>query len=670
MLTVMFCDIVGSTSLSEQFDAEQLRDLIRQYQQLCTQVIENFDGHIAQYLGDGLLVYFGYPQAREDEAYQAVRSGIEILQALNENESITQQIGEPMRVRIGIHSGAVVIGEMGASGRTERLALGDTPNIAARVQSTARPNEVLISATTYRLVEGLFEAEALGAQDLKGVSTALDLFRVVGERVSESPFEVALSTGKLTRFVGRKEEFAFLQRNWEQARAGDGQVVLLHAEPGMGKSRLAQEFKNHIGDQAARLITIRCSPYHRNSAMFPIIHVMERIFQFSANDSDAQKRLKIRDVLGRYEFSAADAEELIAELLSVATGKDEDYTSQERLQRREQLFEVFVDWFIQESSHGPVFAIWDDLHWADPSTLELLNRYLERVATSATLAILIYREDYTPPWTKRSDLTHLSVNRLPQENVEELIDDVARDAKLPAAVRAQIIERTDGIPLYVEELTRSIVDADDTSAFEAINGDVTIEQNLIPATLQDSLEARLDRLPIGKEIAKWGATLGREFNYAILRAAVDDDARVQSGIQELLEAELIYRSGSARNPTFIFKHALLRDTAYESLLIRRRREYHARIGDILVGDFPELSKSQAEVVAYHYTHGEQWSEAIEYWQVAGQRAYDRSAHREALTHLEQGLAVVQQASPNVGLGEAQQQIRNLISTVEKALANT
>ncbi len=663
LLTVMFCDIVDSTALSEKFDAEELRDLIRQFQVICTEIIERFKGHVAQYLGDGLLVYFGYPVAQEDEAYQAVRSGIDILAGLKQADAITDRLGSPMRVRIGVHTGSVVIGEMGAPGRHERLALGDTPNIAARVQGIARPDEILISGSTHRLIEGLFDVEALGPQDLKGVSKALDLYRVVGEGTAESRFEVALSTGKLTRFVGQNEELALLNQHWTSAQNARGQVILLSAEPGMGKSRLAQEFKDRIADKEIRHMAFRCSPYHQASPLYPVIQVMQRVFRFDADDTPANKLAKIDATLDEYRFSDTDAAPLVSDMLSLAHPEFESLQKDDPHKRRRRLFQVLTEWFLEESRRAPVYMIWDDLHWADPSTLDLLELYLDHVPTSATLALLIYRSNYTVPWKQRGFFRYLSLNRLNDIHVEELAADIAGGQTIPTALVEEIKDRTDGIPLYVEELTRTVVDSgllDDTSLD---GGDTSIGQILIPMTLQDSLEARLDRCPIGKEIAQWGATIGREFSYPVLRSVVGDGPRLNDGINELLEAEIIYRSGSPAEPSFIFKHALLRDTAYESLLIRKRRDYHGQIAKALEAEFPRIAETQPEVIARHYTEGELIDDAVRFWHRAGQYAMNRSADTEAMGHLQQGLDLVRGLARTRDRAQAELDLQMLLGTL-------
>ncbi|MFT4564472.1 MAG: class 3 adenylate cyclase, partial [Gammaproteobacteria bacterium] len=663
LLTVMFCDIVDSTALSERFDPEELRELVRVYQQTCAAIIERYEGHIAQYLGDGLLIYFGYPVAQEDEAYQAVRSAIEILQKLGTTTAITDRLGAPMRVRIGIHTGPVVIGEMGGSGRTERLALGDTPNIAARVQGMARPDEILISESTHRLVEGLFHVTPLGAQDLKGVTKSFDLYRVLSENTAESPFEVALSTGRLTRFIGQTEELSLLNQHWTQAQASNGQIVMLSAEPGMGKSRLAQEFKTRVAGTQTRQMTFRCSPYHQNSALYPIIQVMQRVFRFDGDDEVADKLSKVTSTLDTYEFSNPDAAALMCGLLSLPHPDLNAPRLKNAHQRREQLFQLLVEWFLEESRRAAVYMIWDDLHWADPSTVDFIEYYLDHVPTSATLAVLIYRSNYVPAWKRRGFFRYMSLNRLSEHYIEELATNVAGDCRIPKLILEQIIDKTDGIPLYVEELTRTIVESGVLDSMAEGLGDVSLERAMIPLSLQDSLEARLDRCPIGKEIAQWGATIGREFNYAVLRSVVSDESRVKSGIAELLEAELIYRSGSPSVPTFIFKHALLRDTAYESLLIRKRREFHAQIAQTLEKEFSRIDETQPEVIAYHFTEGERIDDAIRYWHRAAKYALGRSADKEARKHLERGLDLIQRLARNKRRAELELDLQLLLGTL-------
>ncbi|MCZ6774423.1 MAG: AAA family ATPase [Proteobacteria bacterium] len=639
LITVMFCDIVGSTELSGRFDAEELRDLVREYQGVCAEVITRFDGHIAQYLGDGLLVYFGYPVAQEDEAGRSIQAALEILDALSKAETLQARLGEPLRVRVGIHTGPVVIGEMGGADRHERLALGETPNIAARVQGSARPNEILITAATHRLVDGLYECELHGPHSLKGVAQPIDLYTVKGEAAPLNRFEVALSTGALSEFVGRQQELQLLARHWAEAREGRGHVVLLSGEAGMGKSRLVQEFKKEVGDDA-RQITLRCSPNHQNSAYYPIVQLLRRVFGIENDDSEAMRIQKMESALEPYAFTKPETAPLFASLLSLDHPDQGQLVPLDPQARKTLMFEALIDWFLEEATARPAYVIWDDVHWMDPASAELLDLYLDHIPASRTLALVIYRSDFVLPWNQRTFFEHLSIGRLPETEVEAIIMNVAERETIPAELLRHIKDKTDGIPLYVEELTKTIVEADLLE--QADKGGITepLQDIAIPATLHDSLEARIDRCPSGKHIAQWGAVIGREFGYELLTHLVDDRAVLSRGLEELLDAELLYRSGTRADPSYIFKHALIRDTAYESLLNKHRRARHAEIAAVLEQHYPETVQREPELVAYHFAEAGIHERAVEHLYAAGQRAVERSAALVAQGHLDKALKIV------------------------------
>ena len=640
LLTVMFCDIVGSTELATHFDAEDLRELIREYQEICAGVITSFGGYIAQYLGDGLLVYFGYPLALEDEASRSVQSGLGILQALNNAKDLHRRLGEPMRVRIGIHTGPVVIGDMGAGDRQERLALGETPNIAARVQSTARPNEILITGATYRLVEGLFECELHGPHMLKGIATPVDLYTVKSESAAINRFEVALSTGALTKYIGREQELRILEQHWAQACAGRGQAVLLDGEPGIGKSRLVQEFKKHAGEDA-RHITLRCSPNHQNSAFYSVIHLLRRLFEIKHDDPNDVKVSKIEAGLESCGFKRrAETAPLFAALLSVDHPEAGLLEALAPVARKTMTFEALVEWFLEGHSAESLYLIWDDVHWMDPSTHELLSFYLDRIPASRTLALLVYRSDFTPPWGQHTFFKHLSIGRLPEPDIEAMVADIAGHETVPGPLVQHIKDKTDGIPLFVEELTKTVVEAGlfDASVSDGAHAD--LDAVAIPATLQDSLEARIDRCPRGKEVARWGAVIGREFGHALLCHLVPDEALLSQGLDELLGAELVYRSGTPAEPTYIFKHALIQDTAYESLLSKKRKACHAEIAEALELHFPDTAAREPELLARHFIEADINERAVEYLYQAGQRAAERSAGAIAQEHLHHALKLI------------------------------
>ena len=632
-LTVMFCDLVGSTALSEQLDPEEYHTLVRTYQETCTTVIRRYDGHIAQHLGDGLLVYFGYPLAHEDDAQRAVRTGLEIIEKVHMlSASSPASTGEGrgegrLQVRIGIHTGLVVIGEIGSSEKREILALGETPNIAARLQSLAEPDTVALSAVTQRLIVGLFECQDLGLHTLKGISTPLSVYRVIRESEAQSRFEVAISKG-LTPLVGREEELGLLRRRWEQAKASEGQVVLLSGEPGIGKSRLVQTLKEQVMAEGATHIEFRCSAYHSNSAFYPIVEHLQRLLRFGREDSPQAKLTKLQQTLAAYRFPQADTLPLLATLLSLPQPEDLLPLTLSPQKQKQKTQETLVIWLVEEAERTAIYCVWEDLHWADPSTLELLMLYLEQIPTARIFTVLTCRPEFTPPWSPHSYLTQLMLSRLGRSHVEAMVEKVAGEKALPSELLQQIVAKTDGVPLFVEELTKSVVEtvgAHDRAPLQSL---------AIPTTLHDTLMARLDRLAPVREIAQLGATLGREFSYELLHALSPlDEAMLQQGLRQLVEAELLYQRGVPPQATYLFKHALIQDTAYQSLLKSKRQQYHQQIAQVLDEHFPETKEAQPELLAHHYTEAGFVEQAIPNWQQAGQKATQRSANAEAIIHL-------------------------------------
>jgi class 3 adenylate cyclase/predicted ATPase len=637
-LTVMFCDLVGSTALSEQLDPEELQAVVRTYQEVSAQVIERYEGYIAQYLGDGLLVYFGYPAAHEDDAARAIRAGLEIVTALDEARS---QFAQPVQVRIGIHTGPVVVGEMGGGSRHEQLALGETPNIAARVQGQAEPNEVVISTATRRLVTGLFEIEDRGLSELKGISTLQALSRVVGESEAQSRFEVAVRTG-LTPFIGREEELGLLRRRWERTEAGEGQVVLLSGEPGIGKSRLLQELKNLTGAAAPVSVECRCSPYLQNSALSPVIGHLERLLRFARSDLSETKLQKLEQTLTTYDFTLADTVPLLTSLLSLPLPDTYAPPQVSPQKQKKQTLELLVTWLRKDAERQPVRVDFEDLHWADPSTVEFLTLLVEQIPTMRALLVLTFRPEFTPPWPSRAYMLPLYLDRLPQSQVTAMVEQVAGKA-LPAEVVEQVMMKTDGVPLFVEELTKTVVESgqlqETEERFELTSSP---QQMTIPTTLQDSLRARLDRLNMAQDVAQIGATIGREFSYALLQAVSSlEEAELQQGLRQLVEADLVFQKGLPPQAQYVFKHALIRDTAYESLLKRRRQELHAQTAQVLEQQFTETVATQPELLAHHYTEASLAELALPHWLQAGQLATQRFAMTEAIQHLTTGVVLLQ-----------------------------
>jgi class 3 adenylate cyclase len=571
----MFCDLVGSTPLAERLDPEELREVVRAYQETCTVVIHRFDGYIARYVGDALLVYFGYPQAHEDDAPRAVRAGLDIvaaLPALNQrlHPVVGAQQAPPLQVRIGIHTGLVVVGELGGRDYREAMALGETPNLAARLQGIAAPDTVVISAATQRLIAGLFTCQDLGLQELKGVSTPVAAYCVLSESGVQSRFEVAVRKG-LTPLVGREEELGLLRRRWEQTKAGDGQVVLLSGEAGIGKSRLVQTLKEQVSSEGATRIEFRCWAYHQNSAFYPIIEHLQRLLQFVPHEAPHARVEKLTRLLARYRFPQADTLSLLAALLSLPQPDGASPLTLSPQKQKQKTQDALVAWLVEEAEHAAVYGVWEDLHWADPSTLELLTLFLDQVPTTRQLALLTFRPDFTPPWRPRSHMTHLTLNRLGRQHIETMVERATGGKALPGEVLQQIVTKTDGVPLFVEELTKMVLESglvrEEDGRYVGAYGSTLIPPLAIPTTLQDSLMARLDRLSAVREIAQLGATLGREFSYELLHAVSPiDEGTLQQGLRQLVEAELVYQRGVPPQATYIFKHALIQDAAYQSLL--------------------------------------------------------------------------------------------------------
>ena len=634
-LTVMFCDLVGSTALSEQLDPEEFQTVVRTYQEVSAQVIERYDGYIAQYLGDGLLVYFGYPVAHEDDAARSIRTGLEIVSALDQARS---QFPQPVQVRIGIHTGPVVVGQMGGGSRHEQLALGETPNIAARVQGQAQPDQVVISAATQRLVAGLFETDDRGLHELKGISTPQSLYRVTAETGIQSRFEVAVRAG-LTPLVGREDELGVLYERWTQAQAGEGQAVLVSGEPGIGKSRLMQELRERVVSEGAISITFQCSAYHQNSALYPITAHLQRLLQLTPDDTPETKRAKLQLLLGNYRFPQTDTLPLLAALLSFPHLEGVPSLTMSPQKRKQLTQAALVAWLIEETEQQAVYNVWEDLHWADPSTLEVLELLLSQVPTTQLFAVLTFRPEFVPPWSSHSYVSQLTLNRLGQPQVNAMVKQVTGGKALPEEVVEQIMTKTDGVPLFVEELTKMVMES---GLVQTVNNHYELTGPVsalsIPATLHDSLMARLDRLATAKEVAQLGATIGREFSYELLQAvSVLGEARLQQGLQQLVDAELVYQRGLPPQARYTFKHALVQDTAYQSLLKRTRHQYHHQIAQVLKEQFLEIVDAQPELVAHHYTEAGFIEQAIGYWQQAGQCAVERSANSEAVSHLTTGL---------------------------------
>jgi TOMM system kinase/cyclase fusion protein len=641
-LTVLFCDLVDLTTLARQLDPEDYREVVRAYQATCAAAIQYFDGYIAQYLGDGLLVYFGYPQAHEDDAQRAVRAGLEILDALAPLKArLAADKGIRLAVRLGIHTGLVVVGAMGAGGRQEALALGDTPNVAARLQGLAAPDTVVVSDATWRLVQGYFACDDLGPQTLKGVETSVQVYRVLGTSGAQSRLDIVSPRG-LTPLVGREAEVALLCERWAQARDGLGQVVLLSGEAGIGKSRLAQVLQEHIAVEPHTRLEWRCSPYAQQSPLHPVIAHLHRLLRWRPDDTPAEKLHTLEETLATSGLALPEAVPLLAALLSLPLPERYPPLTLTPQRQRQKTLEALLAWLLTEATRQPVLFMVEDLHWIDPSTLEFLTLFLDQGPATRILTLLTCRPEFLSPWGFRAHLTPLALNRLPRPQVPQMIGRVTGGKALPPEVVEQIVAKTDGVPLFVEELTKMVQESgllrEGEDRYELTG---PLPPLAIPATLHDSLMARLDRLATVKDVAQLGATIGRTFAYELLQAVSPlDEATLQHGLRQLVEAELVYQRGVPPQAAYTFKHALIQDAAYQSLLRSTRQQYHQRLAQVLAERFPETAETQPELLAHHYTEAGLSAPAVVYWQRAGQRASERSAHMEAIAHLTRGLEVL------------------------------
>ncbi len=640
-LTVMFCDLVGSTALSEHLDPEELHEVVRAYHEVSTEVIGRFEGHVAQYLGDGLLVYFGYPAAHEDDAPRAVYAALGIVEAVGKVNARLRRSAVKLAVRVGVHTGPVVVGEVGGRAKPEQLALGETPNLAARLQGLAEPDTVVISAATHRLVRGLFACRDLGLRTLKGASMPLQVYRVLGENRAGSLLEGAVTTG-LTLFVGREQEVALLLERWGRAKDGFGQVVLLSGEAGIGKSRLARLLKERLASEPYGRLECRCSAYHQNSVFFPVVELLRRAFELNRQDPEEEKLAKLEAGLAPFILDLSQAVPLCAALLSIPLPDRYPPLSLSPQRQKEKTLEVLLRGLLTRTEREPVLLIVEDLHWVDPSTLELLSLIVDHTPTVPMLTLLTFRSDFRPPWPLRAHVTPLSLNRFTRTQTELMILRLTGGKALPADVLEQVVAKTDGIPLFVEELTKMVLESGwlgDQGDSYALRG--PLPPLAIPATLQDSLMARLDRLATVKEVAQLGATLGREFSFELLRAVSSlEEAKLQAGLAQLVEAELLYQRGFPPQSTYVFKHALVQEAAYQSLLKRKRQQYHQQIAAAIEARFPETRETQPELLAHHYTEADLKEQAIVFWQRAGLRTVQHSANVEAINHLTKGLELL------------------------------
>jgi class 3 adenylate cyclase/predicted ATPase len=627
-LTVLFCDIVGSTRWLEELDAEDWSYALREYHATCHAIIARFDGHIAQYLGDGFLAYFGYPTAHENNPHRAIKSALEILgqrDAMNARiRSAVPGCRVDLALRVAVHTGVAVVDNIGERTSSDRIALGIVPTIAARLQQEARENTVIISEATHRLVREAFQFNSVGPFTFKGFSKSQRAYEVECEREPNSRFSTDLAHG-LTPFVGREAELSKLQTAWQEVQAGAPRLVLIEGEPGIGKSRLMHEFRQRQGAMWMRVLHCHCSSYARNSAYLPIIHLIRSMLAIHANESDASQLDRIERALAWMD--GTQGVPLLARLLSVASQSAYPEQQFAPAQEKQQLHELLVAWMRHETAATPLLLLIEDLHWIDPSSLELLDRLIAAFAGTRMLIIASFRPEFRPSWTG-PHVRSLALGPLPRVDAEEMVKHLQGDRALEPLVVKRLITSTDGVPLFLEE-----------STLLALQGDIDAES--IPATLQDLLTAKLDLLGSSRELAQLAATVGLEFSYPLLQAVAPfDEPTLQSHLEQLVRAGLIRANDGSMPASYSFKHALVRDAAYQSMMTRARRTIHAQIGDALSERFPEIARHHPELVAHHYTEAGRAQQAVDQWQKAGLRAAERYELSEAVQHLRKGLAVL------------------------------
>ncbi len=644
-LTVLFCDLVDSTPLFGAVDPEDLREVMRAYFRACDKVIGRFDGYTAQYLGDGLLVFFGYPQAHEDDAARAVRAGLGIIEAIRGlNVTLQQQYGVTLSVRLGCHTGMVVVGEVVGENRHEQMALGDPPTIAARLQTVAAPNTLIIGELTHQLLHGFFHTVPLGAPPLKGVAEPLQVHRVLAEDTTRTRLE-AIGTAGTGPLVGRTEELQTLQGLWRDAVDGHGRAVLVRGEAGIGKTRLVYALTEGAGTDLGWLVPCQASPYHRDTALYPFADLLDRlVLRPGGTASTAESLRNLEGFLVQNGLALEQAMPAMCAMAALPTGVATDRSPE---QLRQGAIDALTAILVNRAAHQPVLLVVEDLHWADASTLELLTQLIGKLFGTRMLMLLTGRPEFDSPWP--GDAVHLlTPTRLAPTEAAELTLHIAGRKPLPDEVLEQVVAKTDGVPLFIEEITKTVLDSglltERTDRYELAG---PLPPLAIPNTLHDSLMARLDRLSTVKGLAQLGAVLGRDFSYAVLRAVAPwADTRLRDGLSQLVDAEFLTQQGNPPQSSYRFKHALIQDAAYQSLLKSTRQQHHQRIAQCIEQAFPETACAQPELVAHHYTEAGLTAQAIPYWQAAGGRALQRYAHVEAANHANRGLELLRTLAPS------------------------
>ncbi len=619
-VTVLFSDLVGSTSLSTQLDPEDLSRVLRGYQDTCAGVIARHDGFLAKFLGDGVLAYFGYPLSNEDEALVAVRAGLEIVEAVS---GIRLPDGHSLQTRVGLATGTVVVGEIIGSGASQEHAIiGDTPNLAARLQALAEPGTVVISPSTYSLLGEAFEVASLGHHELKGFSEPIYVRRVMSERVADSRFAAAHSA--LGPLVGRDAELSALLACWQEASQGHGRAVLLSGEAGMGKSRLLQSLSQHVRAEPHRRVLCQCSPFHSSTALYPVLRTLERAAGMVPADEPPARLAKLEALLAQAGPPVRRQVLLLAEMLVIATEEQIPASEMTAAQHKTEGLKALANHLVRMAADAPLLLLLEDAHWMDPTTQDLVSRLLERLDGARLLVVITFRPEFTAPWKQFAPVTSLVCTRLGGTHCEAMVRHILAQQGLPAGLVSEIIRRSDGVPLYVEELTKAVIESG------------TGQTSKVPSTLQDSLMARLDRLGAAKDVAQTAAVLGRQFNFTLLASIVSiGEPELHATLGQLVQAELIFPQGA--DGTYLFKHALIQQAAYESLLRTRRQVLHGQIAHVLEARFSDLATREPELLAHHYSLAGQAEPASKYWERAAEQAVARVSYAEAVASLNAAL---------------------------------